>query len=323
MKPETPPASPAPEEGLVLGIDVGGTETRWALARQPEGVVAEGHVSGFSALDVLGARKPVVASVLEELAAAVLPVGRPRRIHAGLTGFGSNTDELAGMIALPFGLDREAVTLGSDLETVFLSLFAPGEGIVVYAGTGSIAVHIDAEGLLHRAGGYGAILDDGGSGYWIAREALRHVWRTEDETPGSWHASILAQELFAQVGGSTWWHTRQFVYNAVRGDIGRLALAVGRSADRDPVALAILQRAGRELARLAALMLRRFGPLPVTLSGRATTLHPIIAETVQADLPQGVAFSHRTSQCHHAAARLALNSAASAASRTIRRPSQS
>jgi N-acetylglucosamine kinase-like BadF-type ATPase len=300
-------SSQDPEGVLALGIDAGGTETRWALLRQPNEVVAEGRVAGFSATELLGSDEAPVAALLEELAQAVLAVGRPVRVHAGLTGLGPSRDRLIQLIATPLGLPVQAVSLGSDIETAYLDLFPPGQGYVVYAGTGSIAAFVDGEGVLHRAGGRGNLLDDGGGGYWIAREALRVVWRAEDERPGCWRQSTLAQELFDQMGGSDWAHTRQFVYGGKRGDVGRLALAVARAADRDPVALEILRSAGVELARLGSALLRRYGPRPVALSGRAATLHPLIPATMREALPSGTPFMCRHCQSHHAAARLALN----------------
>lgn len=291
---------------LALGIDAGGTETRWALANPSGEIVAEGHVEGFSAVELHDSRRAHVAAVLEDLALAVRTAGRPARVHAGLTGFGDERVELAQLIALPLGLPIGAITLGSDIETAYLDLFTPGQGYMVYAGTGSVAAFIDENGNLHRAGGRGGLIDDGGGGYWIAREALRHVWRAEDERPGCWRDSPMAQELFDLVGGTDWARTRQHVYTGTRGDMGRLALAVARAADRDPAASAILREAGRELARLAHAMMGRYGPRPVVLSGRAATLHPLISDTMRAELPANVPFSLRPCHGHHAAARLAL-----------------
>ncbi|MBK8321182.1 MAG: ATPase [Betaproteobacteria bacterium] len=294
---------------LGLGLDAGGTRTRWAIAAGRGEIVAEGHVRGMSALQVADARREQVARTLDELARDVLAIAKPDRVHAGLTGFGEGSERLADLIAAPLGLDPSAVTVGSDIETAYRDLFAPGEGYVVYAGTGSVAAYIDAAGTLHRAGGRGVTLDDGGGGFWIAREALRHVWRGEDERPGSWQDSPMAKALFERIGGTDWSFTRQYVYGGDRGDIGRLALAVAESADRDPVARRILEDAGRELARLGRAMIQRYGAKPVTLSGRASTLHPLIAETMRASLPGECPFALRPCHGHHAAARLALAAA--------------
>jgi N-acetylglucosamine kinase-like BadF-type ATPase len=288
-----------------LGIDAGGTQTRWALLDSSGEIAAEGEVRGFSATQVRGADRSCVVDILGELARAVLAAGRPGRVHAGLTGFGGNGDELRALIAAPLELEPAAVTVGSDIETMYLDLFAPGKGYVIYAGTGSVAAFMDEQGQLHRVGGRGVTVDDAGSGFWIGRAALRSVWRAEEENPGSSRDSALAAELFALVGGSDWSDTRRYVYEGTRGDVGRLALAVARAADRDEAAREILRMSGRELARLARIMIARFGPRPVAVAGRAAALHPLIFETMRSLLPDA-SLELRELRGHRAAAHLAL-----------------
>ncbi|MEO5694578.1 MAG: BadF/BadG/BcrA/BcrD ATPase family protein [Usitatibacter sp.] len=286
---------------LGLGIDAGGSQTRWALADQRGEIVAEGAVRGFGALQV--GQGNHVRDVMAEMAAAVHTIGTPLRVHAGVTGYvGTNPEPLRAVIAAPFDLAPSAVSLASDMEIAYLSLFKPGAGYMVYAGTGSVAAFVDAEGVLHRAGGRGVIVDDGGSGFWIARQAMRHVWRTEDEAPESWRSSPLAISLFDAIGGSEWANSRAYIYEGDRGAVGRLALAVARVADEDAVAREILAEAGRELARLALAMTKRYGIRPVALAGRAAELHPLIFETMRATVPDGIVVEQRGSHSHRAAA---------------------
>jgi glucosamine kinase len=80
---------------------------------------------------------------------------------------------------------------------------------------------------------------------------------------------------------------------------------VAASCEQDPAAAAILQEAGRELARLANALVRRFGPRPVVLSGRAAVLHPAIAAAMRAALPPAIGMTQHATRAHHAAARLA------------------
>jgi glucosamine kinase len=291
---------------LGMGIDAGGTLTRWALARPDGKIVASGEAPGISALmmKTTEGRNRIRAALLE-IGEGAAAFGRPISVQAGVTGLGEREGKLKTVVAETFDLDEHAVHLQNDIVFTYLGLFAPGEGYVVYAGTGSVAAHIDAQGTLHRAGGRGYILDDGGGGFWIAREALRHVWREEDSHPGAWQESAMAREILARLGGTDWAHTREAIYGGERGDVGKLAVAVAQSADRDPAAAAILQSAGRELARLANAMVLRLGPKPVGLAGRAAHLHPSIAAAMRAALPKGIALEVRASEAHFAAARLA------------------
>lgn len=296
----------APRNTLGLGIDAGGTETRWALATVDGAIVASGVVDGMSALQMgSDAGRAALHATFAGLSQAVLAVGQPAHVHAGLTGFGGDGALLAQSLATLLALHPSDVTLCNDIEIAYLDSFAPGEGYLVYAGTGSIAAWIDGDGVFHRAGGRGVLLDDGGGGYWIAREALRQIWRREDEAPGSWQQSAMAHAVFEQIGGSDWDRSRQFMYGQDRGAIGRLALFVAASAELDPLALDILQRAGQELARLALALTARHGPRPVVLAGRAAQLHPAIAAAMRAALPDSLMMEQKMARSHEAAARLA------------------
>lgn len=305
------------DTSLALGIDAGGTQTRWALADGGACIVAEGNVAGLSALQMSSeAGRATVYETFAALAQAVLACGQPRSVCAGLTGFGGDSALPAQWLATLLGIGAEQVTLSNDVEIAYLDSFQPGAGYLVYAGTGSIAAYIDQEGIFHRAGGRGVGLDDGGGGYWIAREALRHIWRREDEAPGAWRTSPMAHAVFDYVGGSDWSHSRQFMYGSERGAIGKLALAVAASAERDPVAQAILRQAGQELARIAMALVTRFGVRPVALSGRAADLHPLLEQAMRDTLAPNVPLQRHTVQAHYSAARLA----ARPQSRTRRMP---
>ncbi|TFW26993.1 ATPase [Massilia arenosa] len=301
--------SPDPAPGL--GIDAGGTQTRWALARPDGTIMAEGEAPGLSALQMRSTDgRAIVRATLQRIAQDVLAHARPGRVHAGMTGFGGEGDELARWIAEPLGLAPADVAMSSDMVIAYLDSFAPGEGYLVYAGTGSIGAYIDAQGEFHRAGGRGVMLDDGGGGFWIAREALRYVWRTEDERPGAWQDSALTRAVFDHIGGSDWALSRHFIYGQERGEIGKLALVVAAVANEDRIARDILRAAGAELARLARALVTRFGPRPVVLSGRAAQLHPLIFESVRESLAPEIELRIATAQPHHAAARLASSAGA-------------
>jgi N-acetylglucosamine kinase-like BadF-type ATPase len=298
-----------PTSALGLGIDAGGTQTRWALAAPDGKIVAEGKVAGLSALQMSSAAgRQTVHANFAVLARAVLAHGRPRQARAGLTGFGGDGEQLQRWLAELLGLGTRAITLCSDIEIAYLDSFAPGEGYLVYAGTGSIGAWIDEHNKFQRAGGRGVMLDDGGGGFWIAREALRHIWRNEDERPGCWQESPMARAVFDHVGGSDWSWSRQFMYSQERGEVGKLALVVAATAGADPVAAAILQGAGRELARLANALTQRFGPRPVVLAGRASELHPMILNSMRAALPSAIRLTQTVGHAHYAAARIAAKS---------------
>ncbi len=292
-----------------LGLDAGGTQTRWALADAQGQLLAQGSAPGISGLqlDHEEGRK-AMAATLRQIAQACGPV---RAVVAGVTGFDATQQPLmCELLAAALQLDAltfpKAVRAMNDIELACLAAFAPGQGYVVYAGTGTVAAFIDAQGQLHRVGGRGALIDDAGGGHWIAREALRRIWRAEDQRPGAWQASLLAAKVFAYIGGSDWPHSRQWVYSADRGELGQLALAVAQAAaEHDADALAILHDAGAELARLALALLQRLGPRPLALAGRVFLLHPAIEAALRSAVPAGTVVKRSTEGPQLAAARLA------------------
>ncbi|UVW28697.1 N-acetylglucosamine kinase [Massilia sp. H6] len=300
------PNSDQQHDGLGLGIDAGGTQTRWALAAPGGRIVAEGVAPGLTALQMGSAEgRDSVHAAFAGIARAVLAQGRPLAVRAGLTGFGGDGEQLRQWLGSLLGLAPAAIIISNDIDIAYLASFKPGEGYLVYSGTGSIGAFIDDQGGFHRAGGRGVVLDDGGGGFWIAREALRHIWRLEDERPGAWRDSPMAHAVFQHVGGADWSFSRQFIYGRERGEVGKLAIAVAATAERDPAAAAILREAGTELARLALALIGRFGPRPVALAGRAAELHPAIVETMRAALPPDTTLSQTGLRAHYAAARLA------------------
>ncbi len=302
---------------LWLGLDAGGTATRWALGDAQRRVRHEGQAAGLSGLQLAddsgrAALRQTLLGIAQAVHAAA-PAARVAGLLAGITGLDAAQPEpMRQLLAHSLALPEAGVRVMSDIELVCHAAFAPGAGIVVYAGTGSIAAFVDARGTLHRAGGRGALIDDAGGGHWIAREALRRIWRAEDEAPGAWRQSPLAQAVFAHVGGSEWADTRRWAYGATRGELGLLALAVARVADEDPAALALLQAAGRELGRLAHALLQRCGPHPVALAGRVADLHTTIEQHLRQALPPGTTLQRLTQPLHHAAAALAAGAAQAA-----------
>lgn len=309
---------------LVLGLDGGGSATRWALRAEDGTVVARGAGEGVSghlftpeAMAVARVRLAAIVSDARAAAAA-------RAIDAvggGITGLGRDTPVAASLSALLadlVGVPVERVRLVGDVEVAFHAAFSPGEGHLVYAGTGSVGCHVTGDGDVVTVGGRGILIDDGGSAAWIARIALAHVLRHEDADPGSGWSTPLGVALAARTGGTAWDAVRAAVYGVERGAIGRLALAVAEAAAAgDPVATGMLSEAGRELARLAAVLVARFGPAPVALTGGATALHPALAASFADALPPGVPFVRPELDPAATAARLAT---AGALNRRPRRP---
>lgn len=252
---------------ITLGIDAGASSTRWVLlrdgARIAEGTAGPmtGHLYGRDAIDRM-------AETLERMSAEIRSHARPDRVMAGISGLTAATraaDLYHRYLSTQFKLDRQRVTVTNDMEIAYRSAFAPGEGILVYAGTGSIAYHLRADGTAERAGGYGYLIDDAGGGFWIGQQAIRAVMRAHDRNT---LPTPLSRALFAQIGGDTWDVIRAHVYGGGRQAIAAFVPAVLRAdGEGDQDAKTILRGAGEELAHLAQIMFARVGPKPVALTG--------------------------------------------------------
>ena len=255
-----------------LGIDAGGSATRYVVVDAANTVLASGAlapIDGHLFVPEHRARFEAVATQLAQATAAFAP----QSIVAGITGLTGDAPEARQAEAIfTTALGATAVRVEDDLWIGYHAAFAPGAGHVVYAGTGSVGLHIRADGSLLRVGGRGILIDDGGSAFWIGREGLNALYRRIDagDPPGA-----LGEALFAAIGGADWNTVRAHVYSGGRTAVAMLALAVAAAAD-DPAAATILAQAGRELARLARDLVKRIGPLPVVLQGRAADLHPSI-----------------------------------------------
>lgn len=264
-----------------IGIDIGGTGSRWVACDLEGNEIARGHAAGATAHVFNGAERQRLISALGDIAAQLAAHGIvPLAVRAGLTGYGRSVESAtATLFSQAFGVDP---TIVDDITAAYLAVFRPGEGHVVSAGTGSFGVHVLADGSQVRVGGRGILVDDAGSGSWIALRAVECLYRAHDKSGNYDAMPVLAHHIFEMVGGEDWGHVRAFIYSGDRGRIGTLAMAVARAADEaEPAALSLLSRAGHELAEIAKTLMTRLGPRPIAFIGGALDLHPSIKEALQ------------------------------------------
>ncbi len=266
-----------------LGLDCGGSESRWHLLDESGARLADGtgpRLSGhIFSRDEREIAMDALRALGRDIRAANVPV---KAATAGVTGLSSDGPEgrvLAETIAALLELPAEQVVVRDDLWLAYHAAFRPGDGILVYSGTGSAACHVDAEGRSVRAGGHGWLIDDGGSGFWIGQRALRWMMRRADAT-GSLPTSLLADALLDRIGGRDWEAVRAYTYAESRSRIAALAPAVAHAAENgDATATGIIAASGRALAELGLALIDRVGLRPVGLAGGAARLHPLLFET--------------------------------------------
>jgi glucosamine kinase len=249
--------------GRLLGIDAGGSGTRVILLER-------GHVT------VLPDGPPMNALLTPGLTEYLGPIIRAGGATAA--GIGLPGVRLAGQARqIGQALARRAghpVHVTGDPDAARCGAFLGAPGIVVIAGTGSVALGWDGERFA-RAGGHGFLLGDEGSAYWIGREALRAALRFEEQAGGS---ELLHQTVIQATGSALdalIAHVNQ--HPADRGRLAELAPVVTAIAGHDPEAQRIIRCAAGHLAALAESIGRRLGPLPVAGAGGVFRAPPIWA----------------------------------------------
>lgn len=263
---------------LYLGVDVGGSASRWAICDAAATVVARGETHGATGLIFEPAARERLRAALSPIRAANPPLAGA---WLGMTGAGFDADPaLHALVAEALGLPVAQVTVVNDMVLAHRAVFPVGKGHLISAGTGSVGFSLTG-GRITLVGGRGALIDDGGSAAWIALRAIDALWRRIDEHGQPKGAEALAEALFAAMGGTDWEATRRFVYGQGRGEIGTLARAVAQAADHgDPTAQGLLRQAGLELARLGRALVARCGPAPLAIIGGVLRLHPIVGATL-------------------------------------------
>ncbi|WP_052732105.1 N-acetylglucosamine kinase [Devosia geojensis] len=289
--------------GRFLGIDIGGTASRWVVADGGGAVVTRGAAAGATGHLFNPAEREKFAGVIATIAAEAQPHLPVAGAFLGVTGLGERAyDDARAIAGAAIGLTPDRVGASDDMELAFRATFAPGAGHLISAGTGSVGLHVAADGELVRVGGRGILIDDGGSGTWIALTALDKIYRLIDETGSTDGARLLADALFAAMGGDDWSATRAYIYGSDRGRIGALAQVVAGAADKgDPLALAILEDAARELARLGHALVNRAGNKPIGYVGGVIGLHRVIKPGLIAALAGCEVVFPTIDAAHHAA----------------------
>jgi len=279
----------APSPLRVLGLDAGGTKTVCLLADEDGAILATAR-SGGANLQASGELQveKVLHEVMEEaLAASDIA---PAAICLGIAGVDRPDDaEVVRGIMRRIGYKARVLVVNDAL--VALEAGAPGEpGVVIISGTGSIAYGRNASGEAARSGGWGYVLGDEGSGYWIGRAALRAVLREADRRGPRTALTPLLLDHFAVTQAQALIH-QVYHTNLKPAAIGALATCVQRAfAQGDEVAVGILNGAARELQAAALSVARRLElvgtPFPFILAGGIFRAVPWLEEELSRRLPR-------------------------------------
>ena len=239
---------------IVITADVGGTKTTVAITRDGERLI---QIRGGGAA-VRPGRALISATAIADLVRSALAQAHLLRADAlvvGAAGAGrvSDAEEIRSALGREHIADRVMV-----VSDVALALAALGEsiGVVLVAGTGSVAIGRTTDGQTVRQGGLGWQMGDEGGGYWIGREGLRAVGLAED---GRGPATSLSATLLKAAGAADFRDLVGWSTIASPREVASLCPTVVAAAeDGDEVAGRIVQSAAAELAGLVNRLAERF-----------------------------------------------------------------
>ena len=166
---------------MLAGVDGGGTRSTLVLADASGAELARvGGPAGLVDPRVPEHSAEVIAQLVRIAAAQAGLPERPAALCAGLAGVGNEAERGAVERALAAAGVAERVRVVSDGEVALHGAFAGGPGILLIAGTGSVAYGRGPDGRMERCGGWGMIVGDEGSGFAIGRAGLRAALRAVD-----------------------------------------------------------------------------------------------------------------------------------------------
>ncbi len=298
----------------VLGIDAGGSKTVCYLADLDGCIVGEGRGEGanLQAHGELAVEKVLHAVVEQAVGARSV---WPAATCLGIAGVDREEDDRI-MRGIMRRLGFRAHTLVvNDAHIALVAGVDEDPGIVIIAGTGSIAYGVNQDGYAARAGGWGYVLGDEGSGYWIGRKALTAVMREADGRGPRTLLTPLVREHFqlTRVDGLV----REVYEHGQRRAVASVGSLVDRArGEGDVVAAEILRAGSEELTRAAASVIERLQmrgqSFRTVLSGSIFRLIPWLVDDVtsrMAEVAPRATVSRLTEEPAVGAVRLAVREA--------------
>jgi glucosamine kinase len=242
--------------GYSLGFDGGGTKTDCVLLDASGAVIGEGrggpanplrsgYESAFSSL-----REAAVAA----LAAAHIGTKDVTAVCAGLAGAGRRSVMRRVMVFLSQEFPRALTQVLTDYEVALETAAGAGAGVVLIAGTGSVAFGRNSAGDTARAGGFGPWIGDEGSAFDIGRRAVAAVARARDANAP---ATVLAEMISAALDCPDWDDLILRTMKSPDEVFPKLFPVVAHSVEN--AAKEVLFASAIDLGNLAMVVVRRLG----------------------------------------------------------------
>lgn len=279
-----------------LGIDGGGTKTICAVGDAARLLATA--TSGPSNIVRVGeaqARASLQEAVRQACAAAGIAPEQVAYTYVGASGAGRS--EVAEIVRRMLAeILSTPIDVSGDMQIALEAAFDTGPGVIVNAGTGSFAYGRNPQGKTARAGGWGFAISDEGSAHWIGRAAVGAVLRAADGTDESSEArrglqqSAFLSALFKAWGVTTIADLARAANSIPPADFSALFSAVATA--KDDLATQVLTAAGRGLARMTGLVIRRLftashaEAVPLAITGSVFRQAPLARDVFYNELRQ-------------------------------------
>lgn len=237
----------------VIGVDGGGTKTEFVIIDYSGNVIgrAKGDSTNYQAVGGKKLKEELVKGFNSIMNTTNVASNKIEHIFLGLAGAGRESDRKE--ITALFGdteFDKK-ITVDSDAMVALAGAFGTSPGIIIISGTGAICFGKNSEGRIFRAGGWGYLLGDEGSGHFIGREAIIAALKDLD---GRGEKTKLRDRIENHFNLKS---IDQIIPHIYQNRIDRVAIAdlapivFELTNQGDSVAEEIIRRAGKELGILA------------------------------------------------------------------------
>ncbi len=244
---------------LVMGIDGGQSTTRALIADMEGNLLALGVGGASNHIHEPGGPERLRQSLRTALNGALQSASLPADTRfavalCGMTGGGPLVEQICHQ-----ELPAEKVVVTHDTRTALYCVTQGRPGAVVIAGTGSVAFGMNEDGEIASVGGWGYLMGDEGSAYWIALQAINACTRAEDgRIPPTWLKRVILEHFGVESLSAL--HRLIYSEQLSRGQLASAAQAVSDAAKLgERMAIRILSNAGKELGLMAVVVLRQLG----------------------------------------------------------------
>jgi glucosamine kinase len=244
---------------LVMGIDGGQSTTRALIADMEGNLLGLGVGGASNHIHEPGGPERLRQSLRTALNGALQSASLPADTRfavalCGMTGGGPLVEQICRQ-----ELPAEKVVVTHDTRTALYCVTQGRPGAVVIAGAGSVAFGMNEDGEIASVGGWGYLMGDEGSAYWIALQAINACTRAEDgRIPPTWLKRVILEHFGVESLSAL--HRLIYSEQLSRGQLASAAQAVSDAAKLgERTAMRILSNAGKEMGLMAVVVLRKLG----------------------------------------------------------------